>query len=99
MDKIKGIIISYIFLVYLYNSLIFDGKSPICSEKFPVIFVGNFGVSGAQVLRKLWSGSGAGCVNFGQNVQILQKIPVFPCSLLCDVCVLSDFVCATEEDI
>lgn len=49
----------------------------------------------AQVLRNLWSGSGTGCVNFDQNVQILQKIPVFPCFLLRAVCALADFVCAT----
>ena len=44
-----------------------------------------------QVLRKLWAGSGADCVSFDQNVRFLQKIPVFPCFLLCGVCVLVDF--------
>ena len=86
-------------LRYYIFSLIFGGKSLLWSEKFPVIFAGNFGVGGAQVLRKLWSGSGAGCVNFDQNVQILQKIPVFPCFLLRAVCALADFVCATGYDI
>ena len=40
------------FAVSLLNSLIFGGKSLLWSEKFPVIFVGNFGESRAQVLRK-----------------------------------------------
>ena len=81
------------------NSLIFDGKSLIYSEKFPVIFVGNFGEDRAQVLRKPLANSSAGCMIFGQNVQFLQKFPVFPCFLLCGVCVLADFVCATGRGI
>ena len=51
------------------------------------------------MFRKPRVDSGAGCVNFDQNVQILQKIPVFPCFLLQGVCVLSDFVCATGRGI
>lgn len=43
------------------------------------------------MLRNLWSGSGAGCVSFDQNVRFLQKIPVFPCSLLCGVMCFSRF--------
>ena len=69
------------------------------SEKIPVVFAGNFGTGRAQVLRKLWMDSSAGCVNFGQNTRFLQKIPVFPCFLLQGVCVLADFVCATGYDI
>ncbi len=67
------------------------------SEKIPVIFVGNFGAGRAQTLRKPQVYSSAGCANFGQNARFLQKFPVFPCFLLRAVCVLADFVCATEE--
>ena len=35
--------------------------------------------------------SSTSCVDFGQNTRFLQKIPVFPCFLLCGVCVLVDF--------
>ena len=35
------------FAVSLLNSLIFGGKSLLWSEKFPVIFAGNFGVGRA----------------------------------------------------
>ena len=69
----------------------FVDNSLICSKKIPVIFAGNFEAGGVQVLRKLWVGSSAGCVSFDQNVQILQKIPVFPCSLLCGVMCFSRF--------
>ena len=62
------------------------------SEKFPVIFAGNFGAGRAQVLRKPRVDSSAGCVSFGQNARFLQKFPVFPCFLLRAVCVLVDFV-------
>ena len=80
-------------------SLIFAGKSLLWSEKFPVIFAGNFGVGRAQVLRKPWVCSSAGCVIFDRHARFLQKIPVFPCFLLHAVCVLADFVCATGQDI
>ena len=77
----------------------FAEDSLIYYKKIPVIFAGNFGVGRAQVLRKPWVDSSADCVSFGQIARFLQKIPVFPCSLLCDVCVLSDFVCATGYNI
>ena len=83
------------FAVSLLNSLIFVDNSLLCSEKFPVIFAGNFGTGRAQVLRKPQANSSAGCVNFGQNTRFLQKFPVFPCFFLQSVCVLADFVCAT----
>lgn len=51
------------------------------------------------MFRKPRVDSSVGCVVFGQNVQFLQKIPVFPCFLLCGVCVLADFVCATGGNI
>ena len=87
------------FAVSLSNSLLFAGSSLICYKKIPIIFAGKFGAGRAQVLRKLWAGSSAGCVSFDQNVRFLQKFLVFPCFLLQGVCVLADFVCATGRGI
>lgn len=68
-------------------------------RKKTVIFVGDFGEGRAQLLRKPWVDSSADCVNCSKNARFLQKFPVFPCSLLCGVCVFSDFVCATGRGI
>ena len=88
------------FAVSLSNSLLFADDSLICYKKFPVIFVGNFWAGRAQVLRKSRVDSSTSCVDFGQNTRFFcKKFPVFPCFLLRAVCVLADFVCATEEDI
>ena len=52
------------FAVILSNSLLFAGKALICSEKFPVIFVGNFCAGQGKNPENLRVCSNLGCVKF-----------------------------------